>query len=111
MHLRAKLAKDSLRWGCLNVILLAILLFDISNRCPFAHSKWYYAEYIAAVLTGLGAFSSFLKYFLYVFRKNPILGTKEQKNLLKFDELGEKKNSTYIIYHQYMYIIKNTYIH
>ncbi|XP_018795793.1 PREDICTED: transmembrane protein 209 [Bactrocera latifrons] len=87
MHLRAKLAKESLRWGCLNVVLLAILLFDISNRCPFAHSKWYYAEYIAAVLTGLGAFSSFLKYFLFIFRKNPILGTKEQKNLLKFDEL------------------------
>ncbi|CAD7003566.1 unnamed protein product [Ceratitis capitata] len=86
MHLRAKNAKYSLRWGCVNVLLLAILLFDISNQCPFSRSKWYYVEYVAAVLTGLGAFSCFLKYFLYIFHKDPIVGTKEQKNLLKFDD-------------------------
>ncbi|XP_054735214.1 transmembrane protein 209-like [Anastrepha obliqua] len=86
LHLRAKRAKNCLRWGSFNVVLLAILLFDISNQCPYTHSKWYYAEYLAAVLTGLGAFSCFLKYFLYLFHTNPILGTKEQKNLLKFED-------------------------
>ncbi|XP_036345735.1 uncharacterized protein LOC118754979 [Rhagoletis pomonella] len=86
LHLRAKRAKDCLRWGSLNVVLLAILLFDISNQCPYSYSKWYYVEYLAAALSGLGAFSCFLKYFLYLFHTNPLLGTKEQKNLLKFDE-------------------------
>ncbi|XP_067646124.1 transmembrane protein 209 isoform X2 [Eurosta solidaginis] len=86
LHLRAKRAKECLRWGSINVVLLAVLLFDISNQCPYAHSKWFYLEYLAAALTGLGAFSCFLKYFLYIFHTNPILGTKEQKNLLKFED-------------------------
>ncbi|XP_073837897.1 transmembrane protein 209 [Musca autumnalis] len=86
LRLRASKAKYYLKWGSINVILLAILLFDISNKCPYAESNWYYVEYVAAGLVGLSVLACFCKYFLYVFHTQPVQGTQQQKNLLKFDD-------------------------
>ncbi|XP_075161880.1 transmembrane protein 209 [Haematobia irritans] len=92
LRLRATKAKYYLKWGSVNVVLLAILLFDISNKCPYAESNWYYVEYAAAAIVGLSVLACFLKYFIYVFHTPPVQGTQQQKNLLKFD-----KNDSFFI--------------
>lgn len=63
-------------------------MFDISNKCPYAESKWYYVEYAAATIVGLSMLACFLKYFLYVFHTQPVQGTRQQKSLMKFDDNG-----------------------
>lgn len=90
LRLRAAKAKYYLKWGSINVILLAILMFDISNKCPYAESNWYYVEYAAAGVVGLSVLACFCKYFLYVFHTQPVQGTQQQKNLLKFDDNGKR---------------------
>lgn len=91
LHLRAKRAKKCLIWGSINIVLLAIILFDIANKCPYAASKWYYVEYAAATILAVTAVSYFLKYIYYMLSKEPVQGTKEQKNLLGFDDNGRTK--------------------
>ncbi|XP_013117544.1 transmembrane protein 209 [Stomoxys calcitrans] len=86
LRLQAAKAKYYLKWGSVNVILLAILLFDISNKCPYADSNWYYVEYAAAAIVGLSVLACFGKYFVYVFNTQPVQGTQQQKNLLRFDD-------------------------
>ncbi|XP_046808679.1 transmembrane protein 209 isoform X2 [Lucilia cuprina] len=84
--MRASKAKYYLKWGSFNVIILAILMFDISNKCPYAESNWYYLEYGVATIVGLSMLACFLKYFLYIFYTQPVQGTRQQKNLMKFDD-------------------------
>ncbi|KAM7355476.1 transmembrane protein 209 [Cochliomyia hominivorax] len=86
LKLKAYKAKYYLKWGSFNVVILAILMFDISNRCPYAESNWYYVEYAAAAVVGLSMLACFLKYFLYVLYTQPLQGTRQQKNLMKFDD-------------------------
>lgn len=88
LKLRASKAKYYLKWGSFNVVILAILMFDISNKCPYAESNWYYVEYVAAAIVGLSMLACFLKYFLYIFYTQPVQGTRQQKNLMKFDDNG-----------------------
>ena len=85
---RATKAHYYLKWGSFNVIVLAFLMFDISNKCPYAESNWYYVEYAAATIVGLSMLACFLKYFLYVFHTQPVQGTRQQKSLMKFDDNG-----------------------
>ena len=80
-----KISRECFKWGSVNILLLSIVLFDISNRCPYASSKWYYVEYIAAGLLGLSAFYYFARYFYYLFCLEPVKGSEEQRKLLKFD--------------------------
>lgn len=63
-------------------------MFDISNKCPFAESKWYYVEYAVTAFVAFSMVACFLKYFWYIFYKKPVRGTKEQKMLMKFDDNG-----------------------
>lgn len=86
LQMEAKMAKKSLIWGSINILLLAILLFDISNKCPFAVSKWYYIEYAAAGILAASVLCNFFKYLFYVLGKESVEGTKEQKNLLGFED-------------------------
>ncbi|TMW52904.1 hypothetical protein DOY81_002020 [Sarcophaga bullata] len=83
---RATKAHYYLRWGSFNVVVLAFLMFDISNKCPYAESKWYYVEYAVATIAGLSMLACFFKYFLYVFHTQPLQGTRQQKSLMKFDD-------------------------
>lgn len=85
---RATKARYYLRWGSFNVVVLALLMFDISNKCPYAESNWYYVEYALAAFVGLSMLACFLKYFLYIFHTQPVQGTKQQKSLMKFDDNG-----------------------
>lgn len=86
LQMDAKHAKECLIWGTVNIFLLAILLFDIINKCPYAVSKWYYVEYTAAGILTVSVFCNFGKYLFFIFSKESVQGTKEQKNLLGFDD-------------------------
>ncbi|XP_055378828.1 transmembrane protein 209 isoform X2 [Condylostylus longicornis] len=86
LHLKAKRAKQCLKWGSFNTILLGILLFDISNKCPYAHSNWFYIEYIATGIIACSVICYFGKYLYYIFGTETLHGTAEQKSLLKFDD-------------------------
>ncbi|XP_058125014.1 transmembrane protein 209 [Anopheles ziemanni] len=85
LNLNKKLSKECLRWGTVNVVLLSVLLFDISNKCPYAFSHWYYVEYAAAAILGTSMVYYFSRYFYYLFSAEPIEGTEQQRRILKFD--------------------------
>lgn len=89
IYLQAKTSRSDLKWGTINVVLLSILLFDLSNKCPYAFSKWYYLEYAAAGLLGLSVLYYFSRYFFFWFTFEPINGTQEQRKLLHFDDGGK----------------------
>lgn len=59
-------------------------------------SKWYYLEYVAASIFGISVlyylFTYIYNYFLFNFE--PIVGTEEQRQLLKLDEKGEVMETT-----------------
>ncbi|XP_035794711.1 transmembrane protein 209-like [Anopheles albimanus] len=85
LNLNKKRSRECLRWGTVNVLLLSMLLFDISNKCPYAFSHWYYVEYAAAAILGSSMLYYYGQYFYYLFSAEPIRGTEQQRRLLKFD--------------------------
>ncbi|KXJ84119.1 hypothetical protein RP20_CCG017529 [Aedes albopictus] len=85
LKLNIRRARECLVWGSINVGLLSVLLFDISNKCPYSFSQWYYLEYAAAAILGLSVVYYFGRYFYYVFSKEPLRGTEFQRKLLKFE--------------------------
>lgn len=78
-----------MKWGTLNVCLLSVLLFNISNQQPFAFTKWYYVQCLAAVLVGLSVVYHFGKYFYLSFTVQPLHGTVQQRELLQFKDGGK----------------------
>lgn len=91
LQLKAKQARQHLKWGAIHLGILAVLLFDIFNKCPYSFSQWYYVEYTAAVLVALSAFVYFLRYLFFAFSFEPIKGTLAQRDLMQFDEKGKEQ--------------------
>lgn len=88
IYLQTRRKKYALKWGIINTLILLILLLDISSKCPYACSKWYYAEYMFAGLFGFSVAYNFSRYFYFLFSFDPIRGTDEQRKLLQFNENG-----------------------
>ncbi|XP_053683142.1 transmembrane protein 209 [Sabethes cyaneus] len=86
LNLNKRRSRECLKWGSLNIVLLSIILFDISNKCPYSFSKLYYVEYAAVVLVAMSVAYYFARYFFYLFSKEPLQGTEYQRKLLKFDD-------------------------
>lgn len=84
VYMQAKASRHALKWGSINVVLLSILMFDISNKCPFAFSKWYYLEYAVTACLALSVMYYFGKYFYILFSFEPVKGTEAQRKLLQF---------------------------
>ena len=74
LKLRTEKARYCLKWGTINVVLLAALLFDISNKCRSTNSFWWYVEYGLAAIMALSVFACFLKYFLCIYHTDSIHG-------------------------------------
>lgn len=89
VYLETKQNRTDLKWGVINVLVLSVLLFDISNKCPYAFSKWYYLEYAAAASLSLSVLYYFIRIFHFWFTFEPIKGTQEQRRLLRFDDGGK----------------------
>lgn len=89
LYLDARKSRSALKWGSINVALLSVLLFDISNQCPFAVSKWYYLEYAIAAVIALSVVFHFGRYFYIFFSLEPVQGTDEQRRLMQFEANGE----------------------
>ncbi|KAL9700446.1 hypothetical protein quinque_003887 [Culex quinquefasciatus] len=85
LYLNTRRSRECLKWGSINIGLLSIVLFDISNKCPYSFSPWYYVEYVAAGILGASVLYYFARYFYYLFSKKPLEGTDQQRKLLKFD--------------------------
>lgn len=85
LYLTNRRSRECLKWGSLNIALLSILLFDISNKCPYTFSHWYYLEYAAAAILAGSVLYYFSRYFYYLFSKEALKGTEQQRKLLKFD--------------------------
>lgn len=89
IYLQNKQKRNILKWGTINVLVLSVILFDISNKCPYAFSKWYYVEYVAAAILSLSVLYYFSKYFYFWITFEPLKGTSAQQKLLHFDDGGK----------------------
>lgn len=91
IYLKNKQRRQYLQWGSFNAFLLSIILYDIRNQCPFAHSKWYmwWLEYVLAGVFGLSTLYYFTKYIFMWMTFDPIHGTQSQRRLLHFENNGE----------------------
>ncbi|XP_055625345.1 transmembrane protein 209 [Toxorhynchites rutilus septentrionalis] len=85
VYLNNKRSRECLQWGSINIVLLSIIFFDISSKCPYSFSQWYYLEYAAAGILSCSALYYFARYFYYIFSKEPLTGTENQRKLLKFE--------------------------
>ncbi|XP_065086552.1 transmembrane protein 209 [Ochlerotatus camptorhynchus] len=85
LYLTNRRSRECLKWGSINIALLSILLFDISNKCPYSFSQWYYLEYAAAAILTGSVLYYFGRYFYYLFSREALKGTEQQRKLLKFD--------------------------
>ncbi|XP_058055014.1 transmembrane protein 209 [Anopheles bellator] len=83
LNLNKKRSKEWLCWGTMNVLLLSVLLFDISNKCPYSFSRWYYIEYAAAAILACSMTYYYAQYFFYLFGTEPIKGTEQQRQMLQ----------------------------
>lgn len=88
IYLINKKKRNYLKWGSMNAVILSVLMYDINNKCPFAYSKWYYIEYMAAGLLALSVLYYFGKYLFLWLTFEPIKGTPAQRKLLHFDDGG-----------------------
>lgn len=86
--LQNKQKRSYLKWGTINVLILALLLIDINNRCPYTFSKWYYAEYVAAIVLSLSIVYYLFKYLFFWITFEPVKGSVAQQRLLHFDDGG-----------------------
>lgn len=86
LYLHKKYIRESLKYGALNALLLSILLYDITSKCPYNFSNWYYLEYAFCVITGLSLFYNLSRVLYYKISCKPVGGTLEQSRLLKFPE-------------------------
>ncbi|XP_067003995.2 transmembrane protein 209 isoform X2 [Anabrus simplex] len=83
-------ASQSLKWGTINVVLLAIVFYDISDPCP-SYSKWIrYAEVGLAVVFAIGVIFHFCRYLWNTIGVQPVSLTPLQMKLL-----GIKKTDPY----------------
>lgn len=89
IYLKNKHKRQYLKWGLINAILLAAVMVDIRNKCPFAYSNWYYAEYVVAGVLSLSVSYYFMKYVHIWLTFEPIKGTLAQRKLLHFDDGGK----------------------
>ncbi|XP_058463473.1 transmembrane protein 209 isoform X1 [Malaya genurostris] len=85
LYLNKQRSRECLKWGSFNIALLSIIMFDVSNKCPYSFSHWYYVEYAAAAIIFCSVVYYFSRYFYYMFSKKPLEGTDTQRKLLKFD--------------------------
>lgn len=98
IYLQNKQMRNFMKWGIINIVILVIILFDLSSQCPYAFSKWFYIEYLAAAMVGLSTLYYFSKYFYLWITFEPINGTSEQKHLLHFDDGGNFQHSFYLLF-------------
>uniref|UniRef100_A0A336K9D8 CSON005613 protein n=1 Tax=Culicoides sonorensis TaxID=179676 RepID=A0A336K9D8_CULSO len=73
-------------FGSINAVLLSIIWFDISQKCPYSFSYWYYCEYAAAGILSLSLIYYILSYMYHRYFVSPLKVTEDQRKLLRLDE-------------------------
>ncbi|XP_022215445.1 transmembrane protein 209 [Drosophila obscura] len=83
LRLRGAQAKTYLKWCTINVALLSLLLFDLSQTCPSLHWTYFFvAECSVTTVTALSALACLAKYLWLCLSGDQVLGTDVQKCLL-----------------------------
>lgn len=91
--LQNKQKRQYLKWGTINVLILSLLLIDITNKCPYSYSNWYYVEYAAAIILSLSIVCYLFKFLFSWITFEPVKGTAAQQKLLHFDDGGNLMHS------------------
>lgn len=86
VQLLAHQGRIFLKWGSINAVLLSIVMYDLSHKCPHARSAWFYVEYLSAAVLALSLCYNFARFFYGRMQMAPIRGTVEQRRLLRFDD-------------------------
>ncbi|KAI8041853.1 transmembrane protein 209 [Drosophila gunungcola] len=90
LRLRSAQARHYLKWCSINVLLLALLLFDMWQACRSVYrTYWFLAECTITTLIALSALACFGKYLWLWFGGDQVIGTDSQKCLLD----GREENS------------------
>uniref|UniRef100_A0A1A9W8C5 Transmembrane protein 209 n=1 Tax=Glossina brevipalpis TaxID=37001 RepID=A0A1A9W8C5_9MUSC len=82
LKLREKKAKYFLKWGAINLLLLIIVASDYNNQ--FCVQSNFFKGVI--IVLSINTIACLTKYLFYVFKRQFLQGTLQQKNLLKFDD-------------------------
>uniref|UniRef100_A0A1B0BL71 Transmembrane protein 209 n=1 Tax=Glossina palpalis gambiensis TaxID=67801 RepID=A0A1B0BL71_9MUSC len=93
LKLREKKANYYLKWGVINLLLLLVLM-SVYSQSSCVQSNFLKLEYGAIIIIGLNTIACFTKYLFYMFKREFLHGTVQQKNLLKFDE----NDSSFVIF-------------
>lgn len=93
IHLWTKLSRDALKWSTIHAFILSILIYDVSNKCKYAASKWYWIEYFAIVIVAFSLVYYLGRYLYFSLNWEPVVGTAEQKQLLQFDD----KDASFVV--------------
>lgn len=91
LNLRLK-RKSSLVYAGINVLLLAIILYDISNKCKFNYSALY-IEYTAVGILILSLVYNTCRYLYNLLIFEPVAGTGDQRRLLGYND----KDSSFVL--------------
>lgn len=78
--------RNCLTFGSINALFLAIIWFDISQKCPYTVSYLYYFEYAAAFILALSLLYYALSWMYYRFFVTPLVVTEDQRKLLRLDD-------------------------
>lgn len=80
--------KNDFLWGTFNFVVLLIVLYDLSESCPFYVNYFLYAEYILVIILTLNLFYHVIKVVKYSLSfPEPVSITHEQKILLGVRDL------------------------
>lgn len=86
IQVTSKYKRNCLIFGALNAVCLSILWFDITQKCPYAFSYWYYCEYAAASVLALSLLYHVLSWLYYRFFVATLVVTEDQRKLLCLDD-------------------------
>ncbi|XP_069681862.1 transmembrane protein 209 isoform X2 [Periplaneta americana] len=74
--------RHSLMWGCVNAILLAVVLYDVIYTCPMYTATMIYVEWVIALVLALNMAYHFGLYLRRSFYLEPVILTPNQKKLM-----------------------------
>ncbi|KAJ4448217.1 hypothetical protein ANN_10231 [Periplaneta americana] len=80
--------RHSLMWGCVNAILLAVVLYDVIYTCPMYTATMIYVEWVIALVLALNMAYHFGLYLRRSFYLEPVILTPNQKKLMGISDSG-----------------------
>lgn len=90
VRLRTKLSRDAFKYSLVNSLVIGVILYDVSRRCP---DSWLWIEYLALGINVLSLLYYLGRFLYFSITWEPVVGTEAQKRLLQFDD----KDSSFLV--------------